>query len=181
MKRILVIVCALFSISFYGQEIKWMSMGDALEAQANKPKKIFMDVYTSWCGPCKILDKKTLQNKQVVKYVNENFYAVKFNAEGNEEFEYKGNTFSNPNYKEGKKGRNSQHIFASSLKITGYPTMAFFDEYGDYIFPITGYHTPSQLEIYLKMVATNDYKAIISSQQTFRDYENEFQPTFKDE
>ena len=60
MKRILVIVCALFSISFYGQEIKWMSMGDALEAQENKPKKIFMDVYTSWCGPCKILDKKTL-------------------------------------------------------------------------------------------------------------------------
>lgn len=180
MKRILIIICALFSVSFYGQEIKWMSMGEALEAQEKKPKKIFMDVYTSWCGPCKILDKKTLQNKQVVKYVNENYYAVKFNAEGNDEFEYKGNTFSNPNYKKGKKGRNSQHIFASSLKITGYPTMAFFDEQGDYIFPITGYHTPSQLEIFLKMVAVNDYKAIISGQQTFRDYENEFQPTFTD-
>jgi len=179
MKGILFIICTLFSISFYAQEIKWMSMEDALEAQTKEPKKIFMDVYTNWCGPCKVLDKKTLHNKEVVNYINDNFYAVKFNAEGNDEFEYKGNTFSNPNYKEGKKGRNSQHVFASSLKITGYPTMAFFDENGDYIFPITGYHTPSQLEIYIKMVATNDYKSI-TSQQAFIDYENEFTPTFND-
>lgn len=180
MNKLLVIILSLLSVSVYSQKIKWMSMQDALEAQAKKPKKIFMDVYTDWCGPCKILDKKTLQQKEVVKFVNDNFYAVKFDAEGNEEFDYLGNTYSNPNYKEGRKGRNSQHIFASSLKITGYPTMAFFDENANFIFPITGYHTPPQLEIYLKMVNSDDYKAI-TSQEAFHAYENEFHTTFSND
>ena len=60
-----------------------MSLEEAVAAQAVHPKKIMMDVYTSWCGPCKMLDKNTFQNPDVVEYVNENYYAVKFNAEGN--------------------------------------------------------------------------------------------------
>lgn len=177
MKKILILLLPLFSFSLSAQQIRWMSMEEALEAQIKKPKKIFMDVYTNWCGPCKLMEKNTLNNKHVSQFINENFYAVKFNAEGNEVFEYQGNTYSNPNYKAGRKGRNSQHIFASSLKITGYPTMAFFDERSNFIFPITGYHTPEQLEIYLKLIQSNDYKAI-TSQKAFLEYENEFQGTF---
>ena len=33
-------------------QIKWMTMNEALAAQVQNPKKIFMDVYTDWCGPC---------------------------------------------------------------------------------------------------------------------------------
>lgn len=177
MKNILLLVISLFSLSVSAQQIKWMSMGEALKAQEKKPKKIFVDVYTDWCGPCKLLDRKTFKNKDVVEFVNDNYYPVKFNAEGNDEFDYQGNTYSNPNYKPGKKGRNSQHIFASSLKITAYPTMAFFDEEGSFIFPIPGYHTPQQLEIYLKMIHSDDYKSI-TTQKAFNEYENEFQGTF---
>ena len=179
MKKILVVILSLCSISMFSQKIKWMSMQEALDAQEKKPKKIFMDVYTDWCGPCKVLEKKTLEHKEVAKFINDNFYPVKFNAEGNEEFEYLGNTYTNPNYKEGRRGRNSQHVFASSLKITGYPTMAFFDERANFIFPVTGFHTPPQLEIYLKMVQSNDYKAITSA-EAFRRYENEFHTTFSE-
>ena len=177
MKKILLITLSLFSASLCAQQIKWMSMQEALEAQEKKPKKIFMDVYTDWCGPCKTLDKKTLQNKDVVRFVNENFYAVKFNAEGNEEFNYQGSTYSNPNYQEGKRGRNSQHIFASSLKITGYPTMAFFDEKSGFIFPLTGFYTAQELEIYLKMVESDDYREI-TTQKAFIEYEHEFHGNF---
>ncbi len=62
------------------ETVKWVTFEEALKLQKKKPKKIFMDVYTDWCGPCKMLDKQTFQNADVVKYLNENYYAVKFNA-----------------------------------------------------------------------------------------------------
>ena len=74
----------LFSISLTAQEINWMTLDEAVEAQKTTPKKIMMDAYTIWCGPCKMLDKNTFHNKDVADYVNKNYYAVKFNAEGNE-------------------------------------------------------------------------------------------------
>ena len=48
------------------QEINWMSLENAVELQKKTPKKIMMDVYTNWCGPCKLLDKKKKKNKSVV-------------------------------------------------------------------------------------------------------------------
>src|SRR6056300_1975427 len=80
------------------QNIQWMTLADAVEAQKTTPKKIFMDVYTDWCGPCKLLDKNTFQNPDVSRYISEHYYAVKFNAEGTEEIKYYDQTFQNPNY-----------------------------------------------------------------------------------
>lgn len=178
MKKIVLVLFSLISAIVSAQEIQWMSMQQALEAQKENPKKIFMDVYTNWCGPCKLLDKKTFHNSDVVSYVNEHFYAVKFNAEGNETFVYQGHTFSNPGYKEGARGRNSRHIFANSLRVSGYPSMVFFDEKSNIIFPITGYHTPKDLEVYLKVVGSDDYKTI-TSQNQFIKYQKAFKGTFK--
>ena len=64
----------------FSQEVNWISMDKAQELQ-KVPKNIMMDVYTDWCGPCKLMDKNTFQNPDVANFLNENFYAVKFNAE----------------------------------------------------------------------------------------------------
>lgn len=160
------------------QEINWMTMNDALEAQKKQPKKIFMDVYTDWCGPCKLLDKKTFHNKDVVSYVNEHYYAVKFNGEGTEEVHYNDFTYKNPNHNPERKGRNSQHFFANALKISGYPSMVFFDEKGNLIAPVVGYKTPQQLEIYLKMIKNNDYKELTTA-DAWQKYEKSFVNTFE--
>ena len=114
----------------YAQEIKWMSMNEALKAQKKEPRKIFMDAYTTWCGPCKMLDKNTFSNKDVINYINKNYYPVKFNAEGNEEISYQDRIFTNPGFDPDRKGRNTQHQFATAMKITGYPSLVFFDEKG---------------------------------------------------
>ena len=86
MKKGLLMFIALIALNFTANaqdtKINWMTMNEALDAQAKNPKKIMMDAYTDWCGPCKMLDKNTFQNPDVVKYVNEHYYAVKFNAEG---------------------------------------------------------------------------------------------------
>ena len=60
MKKYLVGLIVLFGIVVQAQEIQWMTLAEALEAQKTVPKKIFMDVYTKWCGPCKLLDKRLL-------------------------------------------------------------------------------------------------------------------------
>ena len=116
-----------------------------------------MDVYTNWCGPCKMLDKYTFQNEDVVAYVNEHYYAVKFNAEGDEVINFFDQKFINSNYDPNKKGRNSTHQFTRFLKVEGYPTIVFFSEEGDPIIPLTGYFNVRQIEPYLKMIKRGDY------------------------
>ncbi len=160
------------------QEINWMSMNEALAAQKKEPKKIMMDAYTTWCGPCKMMDKNTFTNKDVVNYINKHFYAVKFDAEGTEKILYKDFTYTNPNHDPNRKGRNSQHFLADALKITGYPSLVFFDENSDVIAPIMGYRTPEQVEIFLKMIAKDDYKKLTTA-EAWEKYSSNFKGTFK--
>ena len=54
-------------------------MDEAARLQKQHPKKIIIDMYTTWCGPCRMLDRNTFSNKSLAEYVNNNFYAVKFN------------------------------------------------------------------------------------------------------
>ena len=104
-----------------------MSLEEALAKQKRVPKPIFMDVYTEWCGPCKMLDKNTFQDPAVVDYVNKNYYAVKFNAEGNSKVNYQALRLSItrgmiPN----RKGRNSAHELTKHFKSTGLSIYVYF-------------------------------------------------------
>ncbi len=169
----------LTSVSSIAQAINWVTLEKAIELQKKNPKKIMIDVYTSWCGPCKMLDKNTFHNPDVVKYVNQNYYAVKFNAEGNQSVTYKGKTFSNPDYKpELAERRNSAHELSRYFQIQAYPTIVFMDEKADVIAPIRGYQTPTQLELYLKMFKADEHKTL-DTQEKFNTYYTAFKPEFK--
>jgi thioredoxin-related protein len=179
-KIILILILAVSVVTVKAQksEINWMSLEEAVQAQARNPKKIMMDVYTSWCGPCKMLDKNTFQNPDVVKYVNENYYAVKFNAEGKEQINFKETVFNNPNYDPNKTGRNAQHELAAALRISAYPTIVFFNENGETLLPVPGYKTPSQLELYLKLFFNDDHQTI-NDQEQWDQYQKDFVFEFK--
>ncbi|MDM1395645.1 thioredoxin family protein [Myroides odoratimimus] len=140
----------LLTITFLGltanaQEIKWMSFNEAIAAQKKEAKPIFMDAFTEWCGPCKMLDKNTFSDAKVIEHINKNYYAVKFDAEGNEEINYKGTKYTNPGYNSERKGRNATHDFTMFLRIPGYPSMVIFGTKGDVSKVIVGYQTPQQL------------------------------------
>lgn len=177
-----IIIALIFLFTALGtqaqDQIKWMTMNEALEAQKKKPKKIFLDAYTTWCGPCKMLDKNTFTNPDVIKYINKHYYAVKFNAEGPEEVTYQGKTYNNPNYQAERKGRNATNQFALALGVRAYPSLVYFTEKGDLIQVVSGYRTPQQLELYLKMIATDDYKNI-TTQEAWAAYQANFQPLFQ--
>ncbi|MDU8885177.1 thioredoxin fold domain-containing protein [Yeosuana sp. MJ-SS3] len=179
-KAIILLLCLAFvGFNSVAQEINWVSLEEAIALQKKNPKKIIMDAYTEWCGPCKMLDRNTFHNNDVVNYINEHFYAVKFNAEGNETITYQGKTFDNPNYDPAKaKRRNGTHRLTSYLKVSAYPTLVFFDEKGDYITPIVGYQTPQQLELYLKLFKDDHHKNM-KSQEDFNDFYEAFKPEFK--
>ena len=107
MKFVVSLLFLIISLGIQAQEIEWMGMNEALKVQKNadEPKKIFMDVYTDWCGPCKLLDKNTFANEDVANYINTHFYPVKFNAEGTEKIKYQDFTYTNPIIKKGKKAK----------------------------------------------------------------------------
>lgn len=151
MKKIVFLLFVLLgTTAIQAQEIKWMTLDEALAAQKKSPKPIFMDVYTDWCGPCKMLDKNTFSNADFANYISKNYYAVKFNGEGNTVVNYKGKKYSNPNFDPNRKGRNSIHEFTLFLKVEGYPSMYVLDTKGDIEKVIVGYYQAEQLLAELK-------------------------------
>lgn len=179
MHKILFALVLLFSFTgIQGQEINWMTINQALEAQEQEPKKIFMDAYANWCGPCKLLDRETFTHKDVIAYINEHYYPVKFNAEGDETVHYMDREFKNPNYQPSRsESRNSQHEFAQALGVNSYPTMVFFEQDGQFLGPILGFQKPRDLEFFLKFFAEDTYKEITDAEE-FLEHKNEFQPSF---
>ncbi len=177
MKKLVLLIFSIVNISVSAQKINWISLEKAVEAQKTAPKKILIDAYTVWCGPCKMLDKNTFSNKDVINYINENFYAVKFNAEGNEVVNFNGKKFENPGFNPNSSGRNSAHELSSFLGVRAYPTLVYLDETSGLIAPIPGYQSPKQLELYLKLFGTDEYKNI-KSQEEFTAYSTNFKSEF---
>ncbi len=148
---LLVLFFAVLGVSTQAQKINWISFNDALAAQKKDPKPIFIDVYTNWCPPCKLLDKNTFGDAQVADYINANYYAVKFNAEGNESISFSGKTFANPNYDPARaNSRNGMHEFANYLKVQAYPSMIVIGANAKIAKNILGYRTAEQLLTALK-------------------------------
>ena len=169
----------LFSIDSLSQEIKWISLEDAVYLQEASPRNILIDVYTNWCGPCKSLDRITFSNKSVIKYINDNFYAVKFNAEGNDVINFKGYEFTNPNYNPSKSNRrNSSHQLTRSLGVSAYPTIVFLDKSSNLVHRLRGYQSPRQIEVYLKLFTDENFRQI-QTQKDFQNFYDSFEYQFE--
>ena len=164
----------MVSFTCYSQQIDWINVNDLKEVLKTSKKNIIIDVYTNWCGPCKLMERNTFQNKYISKFINENYHAVKFNAEGNESINFMDKFFQNPNFDSSRVNtRNSTHEFARFLGISAYPTTVFLDKDMNLITPVRGYLIPKQLEIYLELFKNDDYRTI-TSQSDFDNFIKNF-------
>ncbi len=180
MKRIMLLILGLFfyqnlsaqtSKSVKPQEpeqIKWVNMEYALKNAAKNGRLILLDFYTDWCGWCKVMDKKTYTDKAIIQYMNQKFYAVKFDAEGKDTVNYKGREYSFA-----PALRCNQFAYKILNGNMGYPTTVFMNESGDVLTPVPGYLDAPTLESLLKYYGERKYEQGIN----YDDFRKNFQPS----
>lgn len=158
MCRFFVFISIIFLIPFQsqGQEVQWMSFEEAIEAQKKEQRKIFVDLYTDWCGWCKRMDKTTMTDPFIVEYLNSRFYPVKFNAEQKADIKFKGETFK---LKE-RKGKRNYHELAAHISRNqlSYPTFIFLNEEAEVIQPVKGYQDASTFKTIMTYIGDDHFK-----------------------
>ena len=130
-------------------ELNWLSITDIEKIDNPEGKKFLVDMYTDWCGWCKVMDKKTFTDESIKKYLNENYYVVKFNAEQKEAITFKGKEYKW--VKRGRKGTNELAIEMMGGRMS-YPTMVYLDKDLNVIKALPGYKKPDQLIAELKQM-----------------------------
>ena len=148
--------------------IHWMTFNQAVEANANYPKKkIFIDLFTDWCGWCKKMDAATFTNSVLAQYMNEHYYAVKFNAERNDTITFQGKQFVNPSPTTAR----STHQLAYALlngKLS-YPSFVFLDENFNMLTVVNGYYEVEPFLPILHYFGDNQH-----NQMPYQQFEKEF-------
>jgi thioredoxin-related protein len=91
---------------------KW---NEILDLAAKNQKLIFMDCYTSWCGPCKIMAKKVFTDPEVGEFFNQNFINVKMDME-----------------------KEPGVSLKSTFAVNAYPTLLIIDEHSNIIHKCVG-------------------------------------------
>lgn len=101
---ILTALAALLALPGFAQtNFRSISYDEAIAAAKAENKLVFMDFYTDWCGPCKMMMREVFPQKSVGDYMNSKFVCIKLNAE-----------------KEGKE-------LAALYKVKAYPTFIAID------------------------------------------------------
>ncbi len=152
----------LIAVELYSQDIDWKDFEEVESLMKKEPRKVLIDVYTDWCGPCKMMNNTTFKDKDVVQYINDNYYAIKFNAEDERVIEFKGQEFRNDGYDPARgKGRNSTHDLTKAIApVNGriaYPTIVYMDEEFQILSPVQGMYRPEQIMPILTYFGENIY------------------------
>lgn len=132
--------------------LEWMSIEQALAANEKAPKMILIDVYTDWCGWCKVMDRKTFTDPAVQDYIRENFYAVKFDAEQKESIQFGGREYK---FVPGKRRGHNQlaaHLLNGRL---GYPSFAYLNSDLSHMHVSAGFKKPDQFLAEMKNVVSS--------------------------
>ncbi|SIQ46005.1 Thioredoxin [Chryseobacterium sp. RU37D] len=117
-KKILLTATIAVSSAIFGQGIKFEEgkLSDILAKAKKENKLVFIDGYTSWCAPCKLMVKKIFPLQTVGDYYNTNFVNAKFDME---------------------KGEGPS--IAKKYKIVQYPTYLFLDGDGNIVHTANSY------------------------------------------
>lgn len=136
--------------------IKWYKFEEALVLNNNYPKKkIFIDVYTEWCGWCKKMDATTFKDSAVVAYMNEKYYAVKFDAETKDTISINGRNYVNMNQNE----KRGVHQIAADLlqgKMS-YPSYVILNEIGNKMTVENGFKPAAEFYPVIRYFGDNEY------------------------
>ena len=147
--------------------IDWMTVEDAAGKLQKEKRPVLIDLYTTWCGWCRQMDKKTYSNKQVVQYLQEKFYTVKVDAETKATITWNGKTYHfNPDYRS-----NEFALYLTHGRLE-FPTTIIIPPGGE---PqaIPGYMEPKELELLVKYFGEGNYNKV-----SFDEYQKNFKTSW---
>jgi thioredoxin-related protein len=157
-----IIVWSSFSISSptleAGKSINWISLEEAAALSEKKPKMIMVDIYATWCGYCKKMDKTTFTHPEVVKYINEHFYAVKLDAEEKNTLNFAGQEYKY--IRNGKSGMNQLAMELMDGTDGMLPTIVMLDKELKIKSQIPGYQSPRDMDMLMHYFGEDYYKKV---------------------
>lgn len=148
------------------EAVLWMRMEDAERLARNKKKMVLVHFYTQWAGWGKLMDKNTYSKKAIIRYVNENFYAVRMNAETTDTISFNQLAYT-------RNIGSPYHTLAYSL-LEGnmeFPSTVFLDEEVNLLLVIPGYMNADKMEVVLHYFSERAY---VNEKLSFLQYEQEY-------
>ena len=140
------LLCLIYlPVTAQQEGIRWLSFHQLSDSMAVQTRPIFISIYTTWCPYCRLLEKRTYQDAQVITFVNQNFYALQLNAEGKEPISFAGQTYTfQPN------GNNTGIHQLALLLVKGssgtaYPTLVILNKEYAPTFRQSGFLKPKDL------------------------------------
>ncbi len=176
MQKFMLLIFSAVAVTFFSAEkrvvrdekIKWMTLTEAETALQKEKKPILIDLYTDWCGWCKVMDKKTYTNKHVIDYLQANFYPVKLNAETRETLKWANKAYNfNSSYK-----TNDFAMYLTYGQLS-FPTTVIIPTDNSGPQPVPGYLEPKELEMILKYFGEGKYGKV-----PFNEYQKGFKASW---
>lgn len=105
-----------------GIKFRRETWGEVVEMAKKEHKLIFLDVYATWCGPCKKLKKNTFADPKVGTFFNSNFINLSLDGEQAEGL-----------------------ALMKKYGLRGFPSLLIIDENGNVIAETGGYQSPDKI------------------------------------
>jgi len=135
-------------------ELSWLDWNQGVAEAASTKRPMLIDVYTDWCGWCKLMDRDVYARDDVRAYLNQHFVLVKLNAESAAEARYGGRTLT-------------ARALAQQLRVSGYPTTILLKPGGEHIANVPGYIPADRFKLMLQYIGEDHIGRGVS----WQDYE----------
>jgi len=145
--KLLTLLSVIFSTGWRANEapaLVWYSFNEGMAKAKTENKFVLMDVYTDWCGWCKVMDEKTYGDDNVAAYLKEKFVLVRLNPEKDGTVSYKGRLIE-------------AAALAQGMGIDGYPATVFFEPTGDAVTMVSGYIQAGEFLKMIKFIGGRHY------------------------
>ncbi len=142
----LIFLMSMSSLLLTGQSVNWLSWEEAMDKTELEPKKILVDIYTEWCTWCKKMEQTTFADPDLVEYLNDNYYSIKFDAQSKKPIVYKDKTYHLEN-SIWKGGYHQLTAVITNNQSTKLPTIVFLDEKSEPIQAIPGFRNAYEMKM----------------------------------
>lgn len=127
---LLMIIMNYETVAQEKQTINWITFEQLDDSLSTKPKKVLINFYADWCSYCKKMDRVSFTKPEIIQKINEEYYAVKMNAESTDTIAFDGATFTNKNSLTERNAIHEIPTLLASRKNTSFslPAIIFLDE-----------------------------------------------------